>query len=161
MVEFVSCGVLRFSNANTTVCFRKMEFMGQSMLLNIKLVVLSLLLLVQLPGPLGSDLLKDSNTCGTYHIGYSDDSKEKLFYINGELVDRYLFCKALKLYQKNRCLITRNVRHQYCSLNYSLGNMRSLCCFIYVSNVILLEKSLSEVFGYSHINMFKLVVYFL
>ncbi|XP_027067028.1 calmodulin-binding receptor-like cytoplasmic kinase 3 [Coffea arabica] len=100
-----------------------MEFVGRSTLLTITVVVLSLLVLVQLPGLSASGLLIDSNTCGTYHIGYSDDLKERLFYIDGELVDRNLFCKALRFYQENHCLIRGNARSQHCSLYDSLDEL--------------------------------------
>ncbi|KAL3535915.1 hypothetical protein ACH5RR_004376 [Cinchona calisaya] len=102
-----------------------MEFMGHSTLLSIKLVVLSLFFWVQFPRLSASGFPKGSYTCGTYHVGYSNDPKERLFYINGEVVDRHLFCKALKVSQENHCLIKGNVRHQYCGLNYSLDELPS------------------------------------
>ena len=138
--EFIPCGALRFSNANTISWMWKMEFVGRSTSLNIIVVVLRLLVLVQLPGLSASGLLIDSNSCGTYHIGYSDDLKERLFYIDGKLVERNLFCKALKFYQENHCFIRGNARNQHCSLYDSLGKIHSpyTCpeCYSVGQNVI-------------------------
>ncbi|KAL3532288.1 hypothetical protein ACH5RR_005809 [Cinchona calisaya] len=100
-----------------------MEFIDSSNSLRIVLAVLSLLLLVLLPRLSAFGVLKDLSGCGTYHIGYLENPNERLFYINGELVERYLFCKALKLYQENHCLIRENVKRKYCGLDNSLDKL--------------------------------------
>lgn len=99
--------------------------------LRMAVLLLNLLLLVQLPIIFGSGLLQ-STACGTYHVSYSSNSGHELFYINGKLVDKDLFCKALKLYISNHCFITKNLGNRYCRLNLALGmhyyEMLSVCC---------------------------------
>ncbi|KAI3446867.1 hypothetical protein Pfo_003532 [Paulownia fortunei] len=76
------------------------------------LVLLILFVLVQ--SPIISGLLKHGKACGTYHVSHLDDPSHELFYIDGKLVDRYFFCKALRDYQERHCFLTKNVRNQYC-----------------------------------------------
>nr|GMD82788.1 calmodulin-binding receptor-like cytoplasmic kinase 3 [Ipomoea batatas] len=78
--------------------------------------VLSFLLLVQLPIIFASGLLEHSKACGTYHVSYSDDLHYELFYINGELVDKNVFCKSLIIDDTNRCFNSGNVGYQQCGL---------------------------------------------
>lgn len=111
-----------------------MEFSG-CFLLRIGLAILSSFLLAQLPTTSASGLLKDLNACGNHHISYSDDAQIELFYLNGELVDRVLFCEALKYYQVNQCFIDSNVGHQYCGLDSSLG-MVYLALLLYIYNLL-------------------------
>nr|GLL45312.1 calmodulin-binding receptor-like cytoplasmic kinase 3 [Ipomoea trifida]GMD80124.1 calmodulin-binding receptor-like cytoplasmic kinase 3 [Ipomoea batatas] len=78
--------------------------------------VLSFLLLVQLPIIFASGLLEHSKACGTYHVSYSDDLHYELFYINGELVDKNVFCKSLIIDDTNSCFNSGNVGYQQCGL---------------------------------------------
>lgn len=89
--------------------------------LKMALVLLSLLLLVQSPRISASGLLQHRKACGTYHISYLGNPDRELFYIDGNLVEKYLFCKALRIYHENHCLVTRNIGNQYCGLEFSLG----------------------------------------
>lgn len=84
------------------------------------LVLLNLLWLVQLPTVFASVSLQ-SNDCGTYSVNFSSNSGHGLFYINGKLVDKALFCKALKLYNSNHCFIIKDLGNRYCGLNLALG----------------------------------------
>lgn len=66
--------------------------------------VLSLFLLLQLPVALGSDLVLWSKYCGSDEISCINSSGNELFYINGNLVDKDLFCSAIKYYYENHCI---------------------------------------------------------
>ncbi|XP_059637878.1 calmodulin-binding receptor-like cytoplasmic kinase 3 isoform X2 [Cornus florida] len=85
-------------------------------------VVFTLLLVVQLPRIFASRLLIESEACGTDHISHLGYSGHELFYINGKLVDKDMFCNAVKSYHANHCFITGNVR-SYCGLEHSLGEL--------------------------------------
>ncbi|KAK3039981.1 hypothetical protein RJ639_027171 [Escallonia herrerae] len=87
--------------------------------LRMAVVVLSLLLLVELPITFASGLLQ-STSCGDYQVSYVSSSGQELFYINGKLVEENEFCKVLKFYHENRCFITRDVRRHYCGFDLSL-----------------------------------------
>ncbi|CAI9787386.1 unnamed protein product [Fraxinus pennsylvanica] len=87
------------------------------------LVLLSLLLLVQSPSISASGLLQHIKACGTYHISYLGNPGQELFYIDGNLVDKYLFCKAVRIYHENHCSVTRNIGNQYCGLEFSLDKL--------------------------------------
>lgn len=89
--------------------------------LRMSLVLFILFVLVQSPRTSASSLLKHEEACGTYHINHVDDPNHELFYIDGKLVDRYFFCKALSYYQERNCFLTEIVRNQYCRL---LGIMK-------------------------------------
>ncbi|XP_022871555.1 calmodulin-binding receptor-like cytoplasmic kinase 3 [Olea europaea var. sylvestris] len=91
--------------------------------LKMALVLLSLLLLVQSPRISASGLLQHRKACGTYHISYLGNPDRELFYIDGNLVEKYLFCKALRIYHENHCLVTRNIGNQYCGLEFSLDKL--------------------------------------
>lgn len=89
--------------------------------LRMAFAVLSFLLFVQLPRIFASELLEHSKACGTYHVSYSDDFHYELFYINGELVDKKVFCKSLIVDDTNRCFNSGNVGYQQCRLDFLLG----------------------------------------
>ncbi|KAI3443886.1 hypothetical protein Pfo_000551 [Paulownia fortunei] len=89
------------------------------------LVLLSLFVLVQSPRISASGLLKHGKACGTYHISNLGDPRHELFFINGQLVERYFFYKILRDYHKRNCFITEYVRNQYYGLDLTLGR-RSL-----------------------------------
>ncbi|KAL2482652.1 Calmodulin-binding receptor-like cytoplasmic kinase 3 [Forsythia ovata] len=86
-------------------------------------VLLSLLLLLQLPRISASGLLQHTKACGTYHISYLGNHGQELFYIDGKLVDKYFFCEALRIYHGNHCFVARNIRNQYCGLEFSLDEL--------------------------------------
>lgn len=104
-----------FGNAASTLLFSEMEF-SASPLLRIALIILSFCL----PIISASGLLKDLNDCGGQHLSYLDVSHSEIFYLNGEIVDRFLFCEALKCCQVNHCLIEGNVGYRYCGSDFSL-----------------------------------------
>ncbi|KAI3805407.1 hypothetical protein L1987_27760 [Smallanthus sonchifolius] len=87
--------------------------------------LLSFLLLIQSSTIFSSGFLH-LKACGTYHIDYSSDSNSKLFYLNGELVSKDLFCKSIKLYHANRCFINRNVGSHCYEVDRSSGGRRIL-----------------------------------
>ncbi|KAL2534841.1 Calmodulin-binding receptor-like cytoplasmic kinase 3 [Abeliophyllum distichum] len=88
--------------------------------LSVVLVLLSVLLLLQLPRVFASGLLRNSKTCRTYHISYLGDPNQKFYYIDGKLVDKYYFCTALETYHAKHCFLTRNLRNQNCGLGFFL-----------------------------------------
>ncbi|KAF8389140.1 hypothetical protein HHK36_025833 [Tetracentron sinense] len=61
-------------------------------------IILGLLLLVQLPSIFVSGSVIQSKICGADEVTYSSSLDHELFYINGNLVDRDLFCDALNFY---------------------------------------------------------------
>ncbi|KAJ0799979.1 putative protein kinase RLK-Pelle-RLCK-IV family [Helianthus annuus] len=84
-------------------------------------ILLSFVLLIQSSIIFASGFLH-LKACGTHHIGYSSDSKSKLFYLNEELVSKDLFCKSIKLHHANHCFINRNVgSHCYEADRFSGG----------------------------------------
>lgn len=95
-----------------------MEY-SASPLLRIALVLLSFFYLPIITS--ASGLLKDLNTCGHHHLSYLDVPHGEIFYLNGEIVDRFLFCEALKYNQVNHCLTEGNVGYRYCGSDFSLG----------------------------------------
>lgn len=95
-----------------------MEY-SASPLLRITLVLLNFFYLSVIIS--ASGLLKDLNTCGDHHLSYLDTPHSEVFYLNGEIVDRFLFCEELKYCQVNHCLIEGNVGYRYCGSDFSLG----------------------------------------
>ncbi|KAL6974097.1 non-specific serine,threonine protein kinase [Sarracenia purpurea var. burkii] len=84
------------------------------------LIVLSFFLLVeQFPRIFVHALPRQSRFCGTDHISYLSNSGHDYFYINGRLVDKDLFCKALKFYYVNHCFIGEYEGNYLCGLNLS------------------------------------------
>ncbi|KAG6413786.1 hypothetical protein SASPL_126501 [Salvia splendens] len=79
-----------------------------------KLVLLTLCLLVGSTSTAASGSLEHETGCGKYHITNSDDPSSQLFYIDGKLVERYLFCKAIHEYRERQCFVQENVRDKYC-----------------------------------------------
>ncbi|CAK9141817.1 unnamed protein product [Ilex paraguariensis] len=86
-------------------------------------IVLFLFLVVQLPRGFASGFLIHSKARGNYRISYSSDSSHEWFYINGKLVDKDLFCQALKLLHVNHCLYTGNVIYKRCGSDHSLDEL--------------------------------------
>lgn len=83
------------------------------------LVLLTLCLLVE---SAASGLLEHETVCGKYHVSNSNGPSLQLFYIDGKLVERYLFCKAMRDYHERQCFVLRN---KYCqSLGTSMSNIQ-------------------------------------
>ncbi|XP_051127948.1 calmodulin-binding receptor-like cytoplasmic kinase 3 [Andrographis paniculata] len=81
------------------------------------LVLLILLVLVHSPIVPSFGLSKPVKACGTFHVACADDPTRELFYIDGKLVDKYLFCKSLRFHGRD-CFLRKHVRSHYC---HSLG----------------------------------------
>ena len=84
-------------------------------------VMFCLLLLVQLPRARAYDLGIQSIICGTDHVAYLNSHGYELFYINGDVVDKGVFCKALKVYYAHNCVFKGHPGSNYCGLNLPLG----------------------------------------
>lgn len=97
-----------------------MKYVYKVLSLRKAVVLLSLLLLVQLPAVLSSRLIQ-SASCGTYGVSPVSSSGQESFYINDKLVDRQLFCKTLKLYMSKHCFSSTKLVNRYCGLNIALG----------------------------------------
>ena len=89
----------------------------------------SLLLFMQLSRFFASGLEVKSKICGADHIAYSNLCGHELFYLNGALVDKVLFCKALQLHYADHCVFEGYTGTDYCGLNLSLGMPCKKCCF--------------------------------
>ncbi|KAI3495974.1 hypothetical protein L1887_38322 [Cichorium endivia] len=75
-----------------------------------EVIKLSFLLLIQIPIILASGVLHLKD-CNTYKVNYSHDFSHKIFYLNGELVNKDLFCKSIKSYHAKKCFINTNTRN--------------------------------------------------
>lgn len=93
-------------------------------------VVLCLLLLLQFPLISASRLLGHHEACGIYRVDYSDDLNRLVFYVNGILVEKDLFCNALKFDRAEHCVIP-NVGFRHCGLDLLIGMHQYMlqCCF--------------------------------
>uniref|UniRef100_A0A5B6YHN6 non-specific serine/threonine protein kinase n=1 Tax=Davidia involucrata TaxID=16924 RepID=A0A5B6YHN6_DAVIN len=109
-------------------------------------ILLSLLLLVQLPQIFASKLLIQSKACGTDHISYFSSPGHELFYINGKLVDKEFFCEALKSYHANHCFITGSFGSHYCGLELSSDEFPLKAGRKFLQNVVR-EESTRHDFG--------------
>ncbi|KAK6945160.1 Serine-threonine/tyrosine-protein kinase, catalytic domain [Dillenia turbinata] len=78
-------------------------------ILCMSVVLLSLLLLLQLPVSFASRVMITSRVCGNDHIAYSSFLGNQLFYVNGNLVDKDSFCKVLKFHPVNSCILDGNI----------------------------------------------------
>ncbi|KAK1549405.1 hypothetical protein Q3G72_001584 [Acer saccharum] len=82
--------------------------------------VISLLLILQLPGIFASGFVLQSKVCGADHLAYSNSNDLELYYINGNLVDKVSFCKALQFHYANHCDFKAYFRSDYCGLDLLL-----------------------------------------
>lgn len=89
--------------------------------LRVVLVLISILLLLQSPRVFAFGSLRNSKACGIYHISYLGDPNQELYYLNGKLVEKYYFCKALETYSAKDCFRTRNLRNHNCRLGFPIG----------------------------------------
>ncbi|GMP60209.1 hypothetical protein CsSME_00023177 [Camellia sinensis var. sinensis] len=117
-----------------------MEFRS-NVSLRMALVVLSFVLVVQLPRVSASQLSIQSQVCGTDHISYSSNSGNDFFYINGKLVDKNLFCKALKLYRANHCFMTEDDINHFCGLDPPLDELHLKAGRKFLHKFVRLESS--------------------
>ncbi|KAF5459217.1 hypothetical protein F2P56_023189 [Juglans regia] len=83
------------------------------------MTVLSLLLLMQLPRIYSSEFFESKVCCGADHIAYSYSNGCELFYINGNAVDKVLFCDALQTYRANGCIFEGYLGSNQCGLEFS------------------------------------------
>ncbi|KAI4344195.1 hypothetical protein L6164_011446 [Bauhinia variegata] len=82
-----------------------------------------LILLLQLPRIFGSGIFLHSKNCGADYVAYSySPGKEQLF-INGNLVNKVSFCRALQLYIANGCDLKDYFGSNNCALDVSLVNL--------------------------------------
>lgn len=86
--------------------------------MRIVLLVLSLLLLAQSPKLIASDLSLQSKICGYDLFIYSSNY---LFYVNGKLVNKDEFCKALNFHILSQCFISENDVYCLCGADVPLG----------------------------------------
>ncbi|KAG6724026.1 hypothetical protein I3842_03G237900 [Carya illinoinensis] len=86
------------------------------------IIVLSLLLLVQLPRIYASEFFH-SKVCGADHIAYSYSNGCELFYINGNAVDKVLFCEALQSYHADGCIFDGYLGSNQCESDPALADL--------------------------------------
>ena len=82
--------------------------------------ILSLLLLVQFPAIFSSGFIIESKVCGDL-IAYSNSYGNELFYINGNSVDRDLFCEVLVTFNQKGCNFEGYLRSDHCQLDVLTG----------------------------------------
>jgi hypothetical protein len=88
-------------------------------------IVLSLLLLLaQLPRIFASEFVQ-SKDCGFDHITYSNSNGHELFYINGDAVNKALFCEAIQFYHASGCIFEGYLGSNHCELDLSLADLVS------------------------------------
>ncbi|KAG4197269.1 hypothetical protein ERO13_A05G014000v2 [Gossypium hirsutum] len=83
--------------------------------------MVSLLLFMQLSTFFASSIQVKSKICGTDHIVYSTSNGHESFYLNGDLVDKVLFCKTLQLHYADECVFEGFTATNYCGSNLSSG----------------------------------------
>lgn len=91
-------------------------------LLRMDIMVLILLLLVQLPRLFASEFVQ-SKVCGADHLAHSYSNGYELFYINGDAVDKVLFCEALHYYHANGCIFEGYLGSNNCELDLSSADL--------------------------------------
>lgn len=80
-----------------------------------------LLLFMQLSTFFASGIEVKLKICGADHIAYSNLYGTELFYLNGNQVDKVLFCKVLLLHYADHCEL-EGYSGAGCGLDVSLGN---------------------------------------
>lgn len=81
----------------------------------------ALLLSLQFLRISASGFVLESKDCADDQIGYSIYAGEELFFINGDLVDKSLFCTALRSYFVNHCSVDELPGFSRCRLDNSQG----------------------------------------
>ncbi|KAF4378353.1 hypothetical protein G4B88_025846 [Cannabis sativa] len=92
--------------------------------LRMDFAILSLLLLVQLSAIFTSGFVVESKVCNDL-VAYSNSYGDELFYINGNLVEKDLFCEALLSYNGNGCNLEGYLRNDHCQLDVSTDDFIS------------------------------------
>ncbi|XP_073018262.1 calmodulin-binding receptor-like cytoplasmic kinase 3 isoform X1 [Primulina eburnea] len=92
-------------------------------LLKIALTFLSLLVLVKSPVTSASEFSKQRKACGTFHVRHVGDFGHELFFVDGKLVDRYIFCDALESDHGRHCFFSRNIGKEYCGLDLAVEKL--------------------------------------
>lgn len=82
--------------------------------------ILGLLFLVQLPVIFSTGFVIEPKVCGDL-VAYSNSYGNELFYINGNSVDKDLFCEALLTYKGNGCNFEGYPISDHCHLDASTG----------------------------------------
>lgn len=83
--------------------------------------VLLLVILLQLSTVFGSGDVLQTKDCGDNSVASSISSHgEELFYLNGNVVNKVGFCKALKLYIANGCDVNDYFESNHCVLDLDL-----------------------------------------
>ncbi|XP_034223659.1 calmodulin-binding receptor-like cytoplasmic kinase 3 isoform X2 [Prunus dulcis] len=88
------------------------------------ITMLSLLLLVKLPAISSSGVVIQSKVCSD-HFAYSKSYGHELYYINGNSVEKALFCTALETYYANGCILEGYLGINYCVSDLSLVDSAS------------------------------------
>ncbi|PKI72708.1 hypothetical protein CRG98_006916, partial [Punica granatum] len=83
------------------------------------IALVTLLLSMIFLGISASGFVLDSKDCADDRIGYSVHSGQELFFINGDLVDKSLFCNALQSYYINHCSVEEFPGFSHCWLDLS------------------------------------------
>ncbi|MBA0612063.1 hypothetical protein Godav_012708 [Gossypium davidsonii] len=86
----------------------------------------SLLLFMQVSRSFASSLEVKSKICGADRLEYSNSFGRVLFYLNGNLVDKILFCKALQFHYAEHCAFEGYIGTDYCGLDLSSGRRKFL-----------------------------------
>lgn len=95
--------------------------MVQIISLRMASALFSLLLFMQLPGIFASGFASQSKDCGAGLIAYLNSYDVEFFYINGNLVDKTSFCKALRFHYANHCVLEGFFGSDSCELDLSPG----------------------------------------
>ncbi|KAH9805334.1 calmodulin-binding receptor-like cytoplasmic kinase 3 [Citrus sinensis] len=106
-----------YRDALPVYSFAKME------ILRMVGAVFSLLLFLQFWGIFASGFAIQSKVCGADHIAYSNSNEVELFYINGNLVDKFSFCKVIQFHYANHCIFEGYSGSDYCRLDLSLAKL--------------------------------------
>ncbi|XP_054807020.1 calmodulin-binding receptor-like cytoplasmic kinase 3 [Prosopis cineraria] len=85
------------------------------------ITALAFMLLLQLPRIFGFGDFLQSKGCGANWVAYSYSHGQELFYINGNVVNKDTFCKALQLYMVNGCDAKCYFASTSCGLEVSFG----------------------------------------
>ncbi|MBA0710256.1 hypothetical protein Golax_025243 [Gossypium laxum] len=83
----------------------------------------SLLLFMQVSRSFASSLEVKSKICGADRLEYSNSFGRVLFYLNGNLVDKVLFCKALQFHYAEHCAFEGYIGTDYCGLDLSSAEL--------------------------------------
>lgn len=102
--------------------YRFVEKMKIAHIISLKMAVtiLSLLLLIQLLAIPASGLVLQSKVCKD-QFAHASSNGQDLFYINGNSVEKALFCDALQTYYANGCILEGYLGSRYCGSVLSLG----------------------------------------